>query len=141
MSRDEITACVARRQSAWQNRDAASLTEDHTDDCVVESPLAGGETRGREAIEKLYATYFHAFTDIHLETNDLLIDGDRAALFAVASGTDRGGFMGMAPTGRPVRFAIVFMYEFKNGLIARERRVYDFTGLLVQVGMLKAKFA
>ena len=29
--------------------------------------------------------------------------------------------------------------EFKNGLIARERRIYDFTGLLIQIGVLKAK--
>jgi hypothetical protein len=26
-----------------------------------------------------------------------------------------------------------------NGRIIRERRVYDFTGLLIQVGLLKAK--
>ena len=29
--------------------------------------------------------------------------------------------------------------DLENGLIARERRIYDFTGLAVQVGALKAK--
>jgi hypothetical protein len=33
----------------------------------------------------------------------------------------------------------VFFYELRDGLIVRERRVYDFTGVLVQVGLLKAK--
>ncbi len=139
MSRDEIEELIDRRAGAWDGRDAAALTLDHSEDCVVESPLAGGTCQGREAIERLYATYFRAFTDIKLEKKDLLIDGDRAALFAQASGTDRGGFMGMAPTGRAVRFAIVFLYDLRDGLIVKERRIYDFTGLLVQVGMLKAK--
>jgi steroid delta-isomerase-like uncharacterized protein len=139
MSRDEIEALMARRQLAWDTGDAHALTQDHAEDCVVESPLGGGATMGREAIERLYVTYFRAFTDLKMERRDLLIDGQRAALFATTSGTDHGGFMGMAPTKRAVRISIVFMYEFDNGRIARERRIYDFTGLLVQVGVLKAK--
>jgi steroid delta-isomerase-like uncharacterized protein len=139
MSRDEIEAWVARRQLAWDAHDAHALTQDHADDCVVDSPLGGGATKGREAIERLYATYFRAFTDLKLERQDLLIDGTRAALFATVAGTDHGGFMGMPPTKRAVRISIVFMYEFENGRIAHERRIYDFTGLLVQVGVLKAK--
>ena len=67
----------------------------------MESPLAGGSATGREAIEKLYATYFRAFTDFKLEQRDLLIDRDRAALFAWISGTDRGGFMGMDRPAAP----------------------------------------
>jgi steroid delta-isomerase-like uncharacterized protein len=139
MSRDEIEALVTRRQRAWDARDAHALAQDHAEDCVVDSPLGGGATTGREAVERLYATYFRAFTDFRLEGTDLLIDGQRAALLATVSGTDHGGFMGMAPTQRAIRISVVFMYEFDNGQIVRERRIYDFTGLLVQVGVLKAK--
>jgi predicted ester cyclase len=69
----------------------------------------------------------------------LLIDGDQVALCAWISGTDRGGFMGMEPTGRAVKMSIAFLYQLRDGQIASEYRIYDFTGLLVQVGMLKAK--
>jgi hypothetical protein len=34
---------------------------------------------------------------------------------------------------------MAIIYLLKDGLIVRERRVYDFTGLLVQVGAIKAK--
>jgi steroid delta-isomerase-like uncharacterized protein len=139
MSRDEITALIDRRARAWSAHDAHALTLDHAEGCLVESPLAGGTSAGREAIEKLYATYFRAFTDFTLETRDLLIDGDRVALFAQARGTDHGGFMGMPPTGRAVNLPIVFLYDLLDGQIVHERRIYDFTGLLVQVGILKAK--
>lgn len=139
MSRDEIEALIDRRQRAWNARDAHALALDHSKDGVVESPLAGGNATGREAIEKLYTTFFRAFTDYKLEKRDLLIDGDRAALSAWVSGTDRGGFMGMDPTNRAVKVSIAFFYEFRDGLIVSENRIYDFTGVLIQVGMLKAK--
>lgn len=139
MSREEIEALIDRRLHAWNVRDAHALALDHAEDGVVESPLAGGNASGREAIERLYATYFRAFTDFKLEKRDLLIDGDRVGLFAWVSGTDRGGFMGMEPTGRAVRMSIAFLYQLRDGKIASEYRIYDFTGLLIQVGMLKAK--
>ena len=34
---------------------------------------------------------------------------------------------------------MVFLFEFQDGRIVRERRIYDFTGLLVQIGVLSAK--
>jgi steroid delta-isomerase-like uncharacterized protein len=139
MTRPDITALFARRHEAWSRLDAAALAADHADDGVVDSPLAGGTAAGRDAIEKLYRTYFRAFPDLQLAQDDLLIDGDRAVLVGRVSGTDTGGFMGMPPTGRPVGVPVVFFYELRDGRIARERRIYDFTGVLVQVGLLKAK--
>jgi hypothetical protein len=47
--------------------------------------------------------------------------------------------MGLAPAGRSFDIPIVSLYEMKDRLIAHERRIYDFTGMLVQVGALKAK--
>ena len=47
--------------------------------------------------------------------------------------------MGMEPTGRAVKISIAFIYELRDGLIVSEHRIYDFTGVLIQIGMLKAK--
>jgi predicted ester cyclase len=74
-----------------------------------------------------------------MEVQELLVDDQRAAVMATFTGTDRGGFMGMPATGRRVTIPVVFLYEFRDGKIVRDRRVYDFTGMLVQVGTLKAK--
>jgi hypothetical protein len=38
-----------------------------------------------------------------------------------------------------VNFPCVLLYDLADGLITRERRIYDFTGLAVQVGAIKAK--
>ena len=139
MTRDEIAALLARRGQSWERLDAAALAADYSDDATVDSPLAGGSASGRDAIEKLYATYFAAFPDFKMEQELLLIDGDNVAQLVRAVGTDIGGFMGMSPTRRKINFRCAFFHTVRNGQIVRERRVYDFTGLLIQVGLLKAK--
>ena len=45
----------------------------------------------------------------------------------------------MPKTGRPFEVPMVFLMQIQGQKIVRERRFYDFTGLLVQVGVLKAK--
>jgi steroid delta-isomerase-like uncharacterized protein len=140
MTRDEITALIARLLDAWTRRDLPVLRELHADDCVVESPLAGGQARGRDRIEQVYHALFQAFPDIVLHADEPLIDGNRAVLVTRLSGTDRGGgFMGMTPTGRTFDIPCLLLFDFENGVITRERRIYDFTGLAVQVGAIKAK--
>lgn len=139
MTRDEIISFLADREEAWRRLDAAALARDHAEDGVVESPLAGGATTGREAIQRLYETYFRAFPDFTLRQEELLVDGDRAVVMAMVSGTDRGGFMGLPPTGRTIHARAVFCYTLRDGCIVHERRVYDFTGVLLQVGAIRAK--
>ncbi len=139
MTRDEVLALFARRQDARTRLDWSALTDNYAEDAVVESPLAGGTAVGREAIDKIHATFFGAFTDMKFQPEDLLIDGDRVAEFLSASGTDNGGLLGMAPTGRRASFRMAILYRLRDGLISHERRVYDFTGVLVQVGAIKAK--
>ena len=139
MTREEITQLFARRRQAWDMLDAAALAADYSDDATVDSPLAGGSATGREAIERVYLTYFAAFPDFKFEQDLLLIDGEQAAQLGRVTGTDNGGFMGMAPTRRRITFRVAVFHTLRDGVIVRERRIYDFTGLLIQVGLLKAK--
>jgi steroid delta-isomerase-like uncharacterized protein len=139
MTRDAILDLLARRANSWRHLDVETLITDYAPDAVVESPLAGGTTHGLEQIRQVFQTYFTAFPDLAMEEDDALVDGQRAVVMATFTGTDRGGFMGMPASGRSVNIPVVFLYEFKDGKIVRDRRVYDFTGVLIQVGTLKAK--
>jgi steroid delta-isomerase-like uncharacterized protein len=139
MTRDESTAQIGRVLEAFARRDTDALTQLHAEDGVVESPLAGGLARGREAIARVYDALFHSFPDVTLQADEPLIDGNRVVLITRLSGTDRGGFMGMVPTGRSFDVPCILLFDYENGLIARERRIYDFTGMAVQVGAIKAK--
>jgi steroid delta-isomerase-like uncharacterized protein len=138
MTRDEIVAFFERRQELYDDFDAPGLAADYADDVVVESPMAGVHT-GRAAAEQALRATFTAFLDLKMTTDAILVDGDRVAHFVTTEGTHLSDFMGVPASGKPFRLAVAFMYELKNRQIVRERRIYDFTGLLVQVGLLKAK--
>ena len=137
MTRDEISALFARRQEAYEDLDAAALAADYSDDATIESPVTG--LHGKADAERNLKVVFDAFLDLKMTFDPPIIDGPQVALYATAAGTNMGGFMGLPPSGRPFKLATAFFYEVKDGKIIREQRVYDFTGLLVRIGLLKAK--
>ncbi|MGB7219985.1 MAG: ester cyclase [Vicinamibacterales bacterium] len=138
MTRKEVQAIFDRRQKAFDRLDAATLAGDYANDSRIESPT-GGTHHGRAAAEKVLQAVFDGFPDLKTTTEGLIIDGDNVAQVMKMEGTDLGGFLGLPPTGKAFHLPGVFLYEFKDGLIVRERRIYDFTGMLVQVGLLRAK--
>jgi steroid delta-isomerase-like uncharacterized protein len=139
MSRDEILALLARRRAAIAARDVRALASLYTEDAEVISPFAGGAVTGREAVTKVHEAWFKAVPDVEFTDDPPIIDGDRVSHMSTGRGTDVGGFLGHPPSGKPFVLQIVLFYTMRDGYIAREHRVYDFTGLLVQIGALKAK--
>lgn len=138
MTRAEIVAFFNRRQDLYDNLDAAALAADYVADAVVESPMAGTHT-GRAAVEQTFRAFFEAFLDLKTSAETLLIDGDRVAEVLSIEGTQIGEFLGVPPTRKPFRLVVAVLYELVDRRIVRERRIYDFTGLLVQIGLLRAK--
>jgi steroid delta-isomerase-like uncharacterized protein len=139
MTRDDIVAFFKRREEALNRLDASMLAGLHAEDGVVDSPFGGGVAEGRDAIEEVYRAFFTSFSTAEFRQEQLIVDGDKVAVVAHIQGTNRGGVMGLPPTDRPFSISLVSLCDMHDGFIARERRIYDFTGLLVQVGAIKAK--
>jgi steroid delta-isomerase-like uncharacterized protein len=139
MTREEMTDLVTRCRTALANHDTKALVAAHAEGCTIESPTAGGVATGRAAVAKVYDAWFNGFPDLKVAAGDLLIDGNRAAHCMVLSGTDTGGFLGMPATGKPFRVPLVWVIEADNGLVTHARPFYDFSGLLIQIGVLKVK--
>lgn len=138
MTREDVTALFTERRDAWRRLDAAALAADLTDDCLLQSPWAG-QIVGRDAIARVHQAWFDGFPDFVIDIEELVVDGDRVVEVCTITGTDTGGFMGLPPTGKAFRVPAVFVYALQDGKIARVRIVYDFTGVLVQTGLIKAK--
>lgn len=137
MTRTQIEALFARRQDDYDNLDAASLAADYSDDAVIDSPVYG--RHGKAEAEQGFQAVFKAFLDLTVTTEYLIIDAGHVALVLTLEGTNIGGLFGLPPSGKSFKVPAVFLCELKAGKIVRERRIYDFTGMLVQVGVLRAK--
>jgi len=138
MTRDDILSVLERQSAAWAARDPAALASTYAPHATVTSPT-GGVLEGPEEIERIYRKWFQAFPDLRFHAEDVLIDGDRVVQIARVSGTHEGEFFGVAATGRKVDVVCAILLTLSDGRITHERRILDFTGVLVQVGVLKAK--
>jgi predicted ester cyclase len=138
MTREQIVDLFDRRMQAINDHDVETFADTFAEDAVVESPL-GGTHQGRAAIAAVAGAFIGALSDATFTQDDLIIDGDHVVQVQTMSGTDTGGLMGMAPSGRPAQVPMVVVCQVADGFITHERRIYDFTGMLVQFGVLKAK--
>lgn len=137
-TRADIEALFERRRLAWDARDAAAMAATHSLDGVVKSPMFG-DLYGRAEIEASYARLFHTFPDWTIVDEPLLVDGETVVEVFSSTATHAADFMGLPATGRQFKIDGARIHSLKDGLVHEERRVYDFTGLLIQVGVLKGK--
>ena len=140
MTREAILALISAREHLWRGHDSAGLAKAHAEFGIVEGPIFG-KVQGRAAIEASYAEVFNGFGDSILELADPMVDGDRCVQIFTWHGTHTREMFGLPPTNRRFTVRGALFYEFKDGHIAHERRIYDFTGLLVQIGVLRPRTA
>jgi steroid delta-isomerase-like uncharacterized protein len=139
MTREELQGIAERYLDAWRRHDPAAIAQYHSPDAVADSPIYA-TLRGRQAIEDAARSFTSSFPDATFTIDQFLIDSPRIAAFTTVNATHANEFFGMPGTNRRIEFRNAWLLEIDaNGLIAYERRVYDFTGLLVQVGILRAK--
>lgn len=138
MATDEVREFFRVQQDHWRERDPEKLASGHAEDGVIISPIFRTVT-GRQAILASYKALFQIFPDWDYRAEQLLIDGSGVAEPFTATATHVGEFMGLAGCGRRFEIQGVRLFEMGDGLIARERRYYDFTGMLIQLGVLRSK--
>jgi predicted ester cyclase len=138
MTRDEIVRFFEARQADWRGRNPEALARAYAEGARVVSPMFGA-LNGREEIADSYRKLFETFPDWTFKTEELVIDGDRVAQHFVATATHVGEFMGLPGTNRHGRIEGVRLTTMGDGLVVDELRLYDFTSLLIQIGILRSK--
>jgi predicted ester cyclase len=76
-----------------------------------------------------------AFPDLHYDIEDEVIAEDAVAVRTTMSGTHRGSFFGLPPTGRSFRVAQMTIERFAGGKIVAHHRITDIAALLKQLGV------
>jgi steroid delta-isomerase-like uncharacterized protein len=138
MKGEKIGSILNQWLEAWPRHDAAALASPFTEDAVYTSMLVG-TIRGPKEIETLYQRWFGAFPDMEFQVEKRLVYRNQAAILWSQSGTHMGELCGLSGTGRIFVLPGSFFMTFREGRIVSMRSIYDFTGLLVQIGVLKAK--
>ncbi|HZR25167.1 MAG TPA: ester cyclase [Vicinamibacterales bacterium] len=139
MDRTDLERLTDRYLTAMNRHDPRTLAALYAPDCRVDSPLFSS-LLGIAAIEESYKQWFTIFPDIEFTPESTIVDPPRVAVTTVNTATHEGELFGLPATHKKVEFRSVRIVTVNEaGLIVAERRIYDFTGLLVQLGVLRAK--
>ncbi len=138
MTRAETDALLARHRESFASRDPARLAADHVEQGTFTSPAAGTVT-GRARIREVYEYWLEAFPDMDFTWDRPIVEDNRAALFWRFRGTLSGKFYGEARAGTRIQFAGAAEYVLSPDGIVTATHVFDFTGTLVNAGVLKVK--
>jgi steroid delta-isomerase-like uncharacterized protein len=106
-------------------------------DVLFHAPVPMGAT-GPEALKRVWEVLLRAFPDIHVAVEETVAEGDKVASRNTVTGTHRGEYQGLAPTGRTVTYSEIFICRFAGGRIAEIRGVVDVLAQLRQLGALPA---
>ena len=99
-----------------------------------------GTRRGRTEIEEAYRAFFKSFPDAHMDREAILIDPPNVAIFITVGGSHGAELFGLPGSNKHIDIRSARFMQFDAaGAIVHERRIYDFTGVLLQLGVLRAK--
>lgn len=111
------------------------FTKDHINHAIQ---TVNGPPKGRDGIKAVIGRIESAFPDFKMEILDLIAEGDRAAYRMRFTGTHKGPYMGISPTGRKVSFEAMHMLRFSEGKVAEHWSVRDDLTRLRQLGQVTA---
>jgi steroid delta-isomerase-like uncharacterized protein len=141
MTNDEIRSFLERFRQSWEAQDVKALVACYADECVVVSPIFS-TVHGRAHVEKSFTDLFKAFGMPKIKVEDVVIGNDeppRAVVVWNLQSTHIGEVFGMPPSGKRIDRTVAFILTLKDGLISKEVRIYDYTSMLMQLGVLRAK--
>ena len=103
-------------------------------DYVCHHP-SGIEFKGPEGVKQLVAMARNAFPDLHFTIDDMVAEGDKVAVRYTYTGTHKGEYMGIAPTGKQVTMTAANFYRFEGGKEVEDLPYSDSLALYQQLGV------
>ncbi len=121
-------------ENVWNRADAQALDDLTT--ATFTYCLGGQPPRDRAAMLAFLQAVHVAFPDWRVQIEDLVADGNTAAVRWMGEVTHQGPFHGILPTGKRISVVGINLYRIENGKIAQEWEQMDSLGMLAQLGVL-----
>lgn len=90
---------------------------------------------GPAGIKTIASMFLQAFPDLVMTIEDVIAEDDKVVGRFTETATHKGDFMGIAPTGKQVKFTELAILRIANGQIIESWFQFDSLGLLNQLGL------
>ena len=93
---------------------------------------------GKEGLKVLAKSLRSAFPDFKIVIDLQVAEGDLVVQHATSTGTMKGEFAGMPPSGKTAKWEAIHISRIKDGKIVEHWMVQDQLGMLQQLGFVPA---
>jgi steroid delta-isomerase-like uncharacterized protein len=120
------------------HNDAVSIVERYIQEVISGTgPAMAEDLVKNEVMRQRLAALRSAFPDLRLSINQLFGDRDLVAVHATASGTHRGTFHGVPPTGRRWQASYTAILRVSDGRIDDFWDNWDLLSITEQLGAIR----
>jgi steroid delta-isomerase-like uncharacterized protein len=139
MSTEQNKVLVRQMVEEVFNRGNMSLADKFlAPDFVEREELPPGVPRGREGVKQLTAMFRSAFPDFKATIDDIIAEGDKVVIRQTWTGTHKGEFMGMPPTGKRMSIGVIDIIRIAEGKFVEHWGQMDSMGMMQQLGAMPA---
>ena len=127
---------IVRRlyEEVWNKRKLEVVDEVISPSHALHDPNVSGSQMGPEAYRQQVTRFTTAFPDLRFAIEDIVSEEDKLVVCWTISGTHKGEFMGIAPTGKKVSVEGITINHIGQGKILDSHISWDALGLLRQLG-------
>ena len=136
MSEAENKAFVRRVTDELFNKRSVDAVSDFFAPELIPHILPPGMSCDRDGFKQLVAALVGAFPDFHVTIDDMVAEGDKVVGRATATGTHKGEFFGIAPTGKHATWTEIFLWRISGDKVAEIWGEVDQLGLMQQLGVV-----
>ena len=135
MSVEENKVIAQRLTEAINNQDLSAVDE------ILDADYFNHlfQMRGPQAFKQFLEMYYKAFPDLHATDEHIISEGDKVMVQGTATGTHKGEFRGISPTGKKTKYNYVNIYRIAGGKIVEEWDVYDVMNVYQELGVIEYK--
>ncbi len=136
MSTEGNKALVRRLFEEGINQNKPSVIDELiAPDFVLYDPPPGFP-HDREGFRQLFGTFRKAFPDLQVTFEQEFADGDYVIHRVYGTGTHKGEFQGIPPTGKQVKVKGIHIWRVVNGKAVENWVQLDLLGLMQQLGVV-----
>jgi steroid delta-isomerase-like uncharacterized protein len=132
----DLAALARRINDEVLSQGKVEVIDELIADDFVEHQAMPGMPSGKEALKAFTEMFRAAFPDLKVETVATAVDGDEVWLHSIMTGTHKGEFNGIAPTGKKVSVEMFDRVRTRDGKAVEHWGVSNDLGMMTQLGVI-----
>lgn len=135
MATDRKKLSLRLFENVWNEGKLELLEEFNTPTALIHDPYVPIKTTGPAAAKEYVQFFKKAFPDLFLKVEDQIAEGDKVVTFLSVTGTQKGEFLGIAPTFKKSTVPCIVTLRFEGDKIVEASSLWDALGFMRAAGV------